>query len=71
VLYADFMSKPDKARPLVEQFLSDAPAKHPARAAAEKLKADLGATAKPEAAPAAGAKSSPPKPHPTAKPKKK
>jgi Tfp pilus assembly protein PilF len=56
VLYADYLGKPDKARPLVDQFLSEAPDKHPGRPVAEKLKADAG-VAKPEgAAPAAPAK---------------
>ena len=72
VLYADFMGKPEKARPLVDQFLSDAPDKHPARAAAEKLKADMGAT-RPDAT---GAKAPSDKPAPkgkgpAAKPKRK
>jgi hypothetical protein len=56
VLYSDYLGKPDKARTLVDQFLSEAPDKHPSRPAAEKLKADIGASAKPDAPPAPAAK---------------
>ena len=73
VLYADFLGKPDKARPFVEQFLSEAPDKHPARAAAEKLKADLGAT-KPEGTESPGGAPPPATSKgkaPSAKPKRK
>ena len=69
------MDKPDKARPLLDQFLSDAPDKHPARAAAEKMKADMGA-AKPDTAGAKAPSSEKPAPSskgkgPGAKPKRK
>ena len=70
VLYADFMGKPDKARPLIDQFLSEAPDKHPARPVVEKLKADSAGAAKPEGtAPAPAAK--PKGKAPASKPKKK
>ncbi len=52
VLYSDFLEKPDKARPLYQRFLDDAPAKHPSRPIAEKFLKDSAQPAAPAPAPA-------------------
>jgi cytochrome c-type biogenesis protein CcmH/NrfG len=45
ILYADFLNKPDRAKPLFESFLGDAPKSEPGRAVAEKWLADNKAAA--------------------------
>jgi tetratricopeptide (TPR) repeat protein len=54
VLYAEFMVKPDDARPLFKKYLDEASSKDPGRAIAEKFLTDNkpGAGPKPDAAPA-------------------
>jgi tetratricopeptide (TPR) repeat protein len=53
VLYADFLKRPESARPLFARFLNQAPEAHPSRAQAEKY-ASILANAAPAAAPAPG-----------------
>src|SRR5581483_11010340 len=51
VIYADFLKKPDEARPLFKRFLSDAPGDHPARAEADKYLSSAAATPTPQPKP--------------------
>jgi cytochrome c-type biogenesis protein CcmH/NrfG len=76
VLYAEFMVKPDDARPLFKKYLDEASSKDPGRAVAEKFLADnkAGSSSKPDApsgstSPATGAGAG--KKLPGAKPAKK
>ena len=54
VLYAEFLVKPDDAKPLFKKYLDEASSKDPGRAVAEKFLADnkAGSMPKPDAAPA-------------------
>jgi tetratricopeptide (TPR) repeat protein len=54
VLFADFLKRPNDAKPLFDRFLSDAPSDHPARVEAERqIKAIAQAAPPPRPAPAA------------------